>query len=94
MKPIKPYWFLQQLVDASVGHLARDCQVTPVVMYDDDQIEWDRERDGIGRVRWYVSYIWPNESTRELKPIFDAAVSPWRRRYDLGLTCEPSSRAA
>jgi hypothetical protein len=93
-KPIQPYWFLQQLVDEEVRRLAPDCPISPVVMYDDDKIDWDMESEGLGRVRWYVAYISPDGSARDLKPIFDAEIARWQQRYDLGLTCERIPRAA
>jgi hypothetical protein len=89
-KPIKPQWFLQQLVEMEVARLAPDWPITPVVQYDETEILWDEECEGVGRVQWFCGYLLPpdNPSARAFVSSFNAAMARWRAKYDLGLTCE------
>ena len=66
-------------------------QVTVIVAmnhHDNEQIVWDQEREGVGRVPWRCGYILPPDdaSTRALVPILDAAMARWQAHCDLGLT--------
>jgi hypothetical protein len=87
-KPLRPHWFLQDKVDQEVARVAPHLPITPVVQNDDEQIIWDEECDGLGRVSWTCGYfIPPDHPARALVPMLDAAVAPLQKLYDLGLTC-------
>jgi hypothetical protein len=83
-------WFLQAAIDTEVKRLAPGLAITIVVQHNTDQIVWDEECEGLGRVPWYPGYLLPPDdpSVRALVPIFNAAIAPLQQRFDLGVTCE------
>jgi hypothetical protein len=87
-KPIRSRWFLQQMADIEVKRIAPGTVIVPVVQYDDDQIVWSDECEGVGQVAWHCGYILSvgGSNERALVPIFNAAIATWQARYDIGLT--------
>lgn len=88
-KALQTYWFLQAIADAEVKRLAPDCAISVSVQHHDEEIDWDKECKGVGRVRWHCGYILPTDdiTARAFVRMFNAAMAPWQARYDLGLTC-------
>jgi hypothetical protein len=91
--PFKPWWFLQQQVDALVRRWAQELPVTAIVDHDDDAIVWDGECEGFGRVSWDVRMSCPPEHpARALLPMIKAEIATLQARYDLGVTSDRPSR--
>ena len=90
-KPLCTYRFLESLAREEINRLVPDCLIIPCIHHDDEQIVWDQESEGVGRVAWRCGYILPpggGASTRVLMPILDAAMARWQARCDLGLTSQ------
>jgi hypothetical protein len=87
-KPLCTYQFLGSMAREEINRLAPDCLIIPCIHYDNEQIVWDQEGEGVGRVPWRCGYILPPDdvSTRALVPILDAAMARWQAHCDLGLT--------
>jgi hypothetical protein len=89
-KRMCPRWELQSLADAEVSRLAPGASIVAVVHHRDDEIVWDAECEGVGRVPWSVGYfVLPDDhATRALIPMLNAAMTRWQNLFDLGVTCE------
>jgi hypothetical protein len=89
-KPLCTYRFLESLAREEINRLVPDCLIIPCIHHDDEQIVWDQEREGVGRVPWRCGYILlPGDaSTGPLMPILDAAMARWQARCDLRLTSQ------
>jgi hypothetical protein len=89
-KPLCTYRFLESLAREEINRLMPDCLIIPCIHHDDEQIVWDQEREGVGRVPWRCGYILPpgDASTRALVLILDAVMARWQARCDLGLTSQ------
>jgi hypothetical protein len=88
-KPLCTYRFLKSLAREEINRLVPECLIIPCIHHD-EQIVWDQEREGVGRVPWRCGYILPpgDPSTRALLPILDAAMARWQARCDLGLSSQ------
>lgn len=58
-KPLCPWWRLQAIADAEVEGIAPNSRIIASVQHIDDATAWDDECEGLGRVRWFCSYIVP-----------------------------------
>jgi hypothetical protein len=60
------------------------------VVHETDEIEWDKERKGVGRASWRVGYFLPSgdSTARRLVPDLNEAMAHWQARYDLRLYCQ------
>jgi hypothetical protein len=89
-KAIQAHWQIQAKVDEIIGRLARDFHIVPVVQYRDEEISWDQECRGFGRVQWDVAYIVPlgDRTASDLIPSFNIEIDRLRDRFDLGVTCD------
>ena len=88
-KQLCPWWRLQVIAEAEVARLAPYSLIIPCVQHNDDEIVWDDECEGVGRVPWRCHYLVPpGNPERALVSILNRAMAPWQSRYDLGVTRE------
>jgi hypothetical protein len=88
-KSIEAHWFLQHVVDEIVRRLAPGLSIAPIVRFRQDQISWDEECRGVGRVAWRVDFFTAPEDqpARALIPALVSAMAPYQAIYDLGVVC-------
>jgi len=89
-KPLCTHWFLQQIADRVVAEMAPGFIIVPVVQHHDEEIVWDEDCKGVGRVPWFCGYfISPEDgAARALVTRLNAALAPYQALYDLGVSCD------
>jgi hypothetical protein len=78
------------MIDELINRLAPGFRGVAVVEYNGEEIAWDEECRGFGRVQWYVCYLASprDRVAQELMSWFKEEFDRLRSLYDLGVTCE------
>lgn len=85
-KKLKPYWFLQALVEEVTRPFAATMKFIPVVQESHDPI-WDEDCPAVGRSAWHCGFIFPDgKPAPEVIAAIRSVLTPWQARYDLGAT--------
>lgn len=92
-KPLESHWFLQERAQRLVERFAPDVPIGIAIVYNDDEIEWDKDCR-FGRVPWDCKFTIPlGHPARAALPKLNRAIAALRARYDLGVLYDRSERA-
>ncbi len=87
-KQLRHHWQIRELVDSIIARLAPGELIIPRIRMTSN-VAWDEECEGLGRLAWNCDFLCPNLSpTSEIMCLIRAAIAPWQRRYDIGVTAD------
>ena len=86
-KSLKPLWQIQEMLALTVATLAPGSGLIPAVEYEDSEVRWDEECQGLGRAVWTYGFIVPNGMPpNSVMAKLHASYAKLQARFDIGLT--------